>query len=62
MSIYENFKPLDFERVKTYELASRPSKVTIEDFGKPIEAKDTLKDFLEKLPEIYVYLRKFQTA
>lgn len=52
MSIYENFKPLDFNRIKTYELASRPSKVTIQDFAKPIEQEDSLKNFLEKLPDI----------
>ena len=52
MSIYENFQPLDFERIKTYELHSRPSKVTIESFARAIEKTDSLKEFLEKLPAI----------
>ena len=52
MSIYENFQPLDFERIKTYELASRPSKVTVESFARAIEKTDSLKEFLEKLPAI----------
>ena len=52
MSIYENFAPIDLEKIKTYELASRPSKVTIADFAAPIESEDSLKDFLAKLPDI----------
>ncbi|HLM02686.1 MAG TPA: hypothetical protein VK400_16655 [Pyrinomonadaceae bacterium] len=52
MSVYENFAPIDFEKIKTYELASRPSKVTIENFAEPVSADDSLKAFLEKLPDI----------
>lgn len=52
MSIYDNFKPLDFSEINTYELASRPSKVTVEDFAKPVSAEDSLKNFLDKLPAI----------
>lgn len=52
MSIYENFKPLDFNRIKTYDLASRPSKVTVKDFARPPGADDSLKNFLEKMPRI----------
>ena len=52
MSIYENLSPIDLEKIKTYELASRPSKVTIENFAAPIEENDSLKSFLEKLPDI----------
>ena len=51
-SIYKNFRPLDFDRIKTYELASRPSKVTIKDFAGPIGENDSLKEFLDKLPDI----------
>lgn len=43
---------MNFDRVKTYELASRPSKVTIKDFAEPVGADDSLKIFLEKLPDI----------
>ena len=52
MSIYENFAPINLEKISTYELASRPSKVTIKDFAAPIEKDDSLKNFLDKLPNI----------
>lgn len=52
MSTYENFRPLDFDAIKTYELASRPSKVTVNDFAQPIEEDDSLKSFLDNLPNI----------
>ncbi len=52
MSIYENFQPIDLEKISTYELASRPSKVTIENFAAPVSENDSLKEFLDKLPDI----------
>lgn len=52
MSIYENFQPINFDAVKTYELVSRPSKVTIRDFAAPVSETDLLKDFFKKLPKI----------
>lgn len=52
MSIYENFEPLDFAAIKTYELASRPSKVTVKDFAAPVAADASLADFLARLPNI----------
>ena len=52
MSVYENFQPIDLEKIKTYELASRPSKVTTNEFAKPVAEDDSLKEFLEKLPDI----------
>lgn len=52
MSIYENFQPIDLEKINTYELASRPSKVTVDNFAAPISADDSLKNFLDKLPDI----------
>lgn len=52
MSIYENLKPTDFADIKTYELASRPSKVSVKSFAKPILANDSLKEFLDKMPNI----------
>ncbi|MBX7172394.1 MAG: hypothetical protein K1X72_15615 [Pyrinomonadaceae bacterium] len=51
MSIYE-FEPINLEEINTYELASRPSKVTVKDFATPISADDSLKEFLDKLPNI----------
>lgn len=52
MSVYENFAPIDFEKINTYELASRPSKVTVKDFSEPVGADDSIGSFLEKLPNI----------
>jgi len=52
MSIYEQFKPIDLEKINTYELASRPSKVTVDDFAVPSGENDSLKTFLDNLPDI----------
>ncbi len=52
MSIYENFEPINFDAIKTYDLASRPSKVTVKDFAEPVTEIDSLKDFFKKLPKI----------
>lgn len=51
MSIYD-FQPINLDEINTYELASRPSKVTIKDFAVPVSADDSLKEFLGKLPNI----------
>lgn len=52
MSIYENYQPLNFDAINTYELASRPSKVTVKNFAAPVDEGDSLKNFLDKLPDI----------
>ena len=53
MSIYtDDLRPLDLDRVKTYPLASRPSKVTVQDFARPIDEQSGLADFLNSLPDI----------
>ncbi|HUS12835.1 MAG TPA: hypothetical protein VMZ30_20360 [Pyrinomonadaceae bacterium] len=53
MSIYDDkVRPLELDNVKTYPLAGRPSKVSLDDFAKPIEAESSLKDFLGSLPNI----------
>ncbi|MCU1266614.1 MAG: hypothetical protein JWM21_2932 [Acidobacteria bacterium] len=53
MTIYEDeLKPLKLERVRTYPLASRQSKVALEDFGQPVDENSSLKDFLTSLPNI----------
>ena len=52
MSIYNKYKPIDLEKITTYELESRPSKVTIDDFSTPVNSDDSLRDFLDKLPDI----------
>ena len=53
MSIYRQ-QPIDLSRVETYPLASRPSKVTVRDFAKPLtddEARDAAA-LLDSLPHI----------
>jgi len=50
-SIYDD-QPLDLDKVKTYPLASRKSKVTIDDFAQPTTNDASLKDFLASLPDI----------
>jgi hypothetical protein len=52
MSIYEDLQPIDLKEIKTYELATRPSKVTVADFASPVGENDGLGTFLEKLPNI----------
>ena len=52
MSIYEGFSPIELEKISTYELASRPSKVTVKDFAEAPAEGDSLKQFLDKLPNI----------
>jgi deoxyhypusine synthase len=53
MSIYEdNLRPLALDKVETYPLASRPSKVSLDDFARPVAADASLKDFLQSLPNI----------
>jgi hypothetical protein len=52
MSIYEDIQPLGLEGVSTYPLASRPSKVTVEDFARPFAEDSSLRDFLSSLPNI----------
>ncbi|MBD0324816.1 MAG: hypothetical protein ICV68_00200 [Pyrinomonadaceae bacterium] len=53
MSIYdESLRPLDLREVNTYSLTERPSKVTIKDFARAVDADSSLADFLKTLPNI----------
>jgi len=51
-SIYDDLDPLSLEGVSTYPLASRPSKVSLDDFASAVQADSSLKDFLATLPDI----------
>jgi len=51
MSIYD-LQPLNLDKVRTYPLASRPSKVTVDDFAKPIASDSSLRGYLQSLPNI----------
>jgi hypothetical protein len=53
MSNYrDNLRPLDLEKVETYPLESRPSKVSLNDFAKPVDETASVHDFLSTLPNI----------
>ena len=51
MSIYD-VEPMDLGGLRTYPLASRPSKVTVADFARPADAGGSFADFLASLPRI----------
>jgi hypothetical protein len=51
MSIYD-LQPINLDKVRTYPLASRQSKVTVDDFAKPIASDSSLRDYLQSLPNI----------
>lgn len=43
---------VDLTAIRTYRLASRPSKVTVTEFGHPYRAGSTVREFLDGLPHI----------
>lgn len=45
-------EPIDLSRISTYPLASRPSKVTADDFAKPLAGDSSTREFLDSLPNI----------
>jgi len=51
VSIYD-LRPLDLDDVRTYPLSSRPSKVTVADFARPISETSSLAEYLKSLPNI----------
>jgi len=52
MSIYKGLDPIDLGEIQTYELATRPSKVSVKEFAQPVIEDDSLRGFLGKLPDI----------
>ncbi|HEY2461026.1 MAG TPA: hypothetical protein VGI16_09465 [Candidatus Acidoferrum sp.] len=51
MSVY-TAQPLTFGSLRTYPLAARKSKVSVEDFAKPLGTNASLTKFLDSLPNI----------
>lgn len=51
MSIYST-QPITFGGVKTYPLATRKSKVSVQQFARPVGLKASIGKFLDSLPEI----------
>jgi hypothetical protein len=60
----DDIAPLSLEEVKTYPLASRASKVALDDFAKPVSQESSLQAFLSSLPNILAVqnLRSLATA
>jgi hypothetical protein len=53
MSQYDDsLRPLDLNDVKTYPLASRPSKITLDAFARPISEGQSIREFLSGLPNV----------
>ncbi len=52
MSQYDDLRPLDLKDVKTYPLASRPSKVSLDAFARPPAEDQSLSEFLARLPDV----------
>lgn len=52
MSIYKNIEPLTLDKVRTYPLSSRNSKVTVADFARPTTEQSSLRAYLDSLPNI----------
>jgi hypothetical protein len=48
----DKFEPVDLERVKTYPLSDRQSKVSTADFAEPWKKGSSYKEFLKCLPDI----------
>ena len=44
MSVYEGLDPIDLTDIRTYELAERPSKVSADDFARPVAEGDSLSE------------------
>ena len=44
-------KPFDLNGLKTYELGSRPSKVFVEDLGRPLASAEGISEWLDSLPQ-----------
>lgn len=51
MSIYP-FRPLKLDRVETYPLRSRPSKVSVKDFGRAARPGVTIAEWINSLPRM----------
>ena len=49
-SAAKTYKPFDLHGLKTYDLKTRPSKVFVEDLGRPVDAGASVADWLDSLP------------
>ena len=51
-SNYDDMDPLELAQVKTYPLASRTSKVNLDDFARPLGDGASLAEFIASLPNV----------
>jgi deoxyhypusine synthase len=51
-SIYDDLRPCELDKVKTYPLASRTSKVKLDDFARAVGSEASLGEFLASLPNV----------
>ncbi len=58
------FEPLDFSKIRTYPVADRPNKVSLNSFASPHTPGGSFRDFLNHLPDFLAVqdLRKIVTA
>ena len=52
MRSHYDVRPLSLDEVTTYSLESRPSKVTLDAFARPIAENSSVQNFLKSLPNI----------
>ncbi len=52
MGHYDDLEPIDLAEIRTYDLASRPSKVSVDDLAVPLGEGDTIREFFAKLPNV----------
>ena len=48
------YQKLNFNKIKTYSIQDRFSKVKVEDFAKPLDSKASIGQFVENLPDILI--------
>ena len=48
------YPKLSFQKVKTYSIKNRLSKVQISEFSRPIQNQSTMKEFVDSLPDILI--------
>lgn len=48
------YRKINFEKIKTYSIAQRYSKVKVEDFSRALKSGNTIKEFVDSLPNILI--------
>jgi len=48
----DKLEPISSENIRTYSLKERPSKVRIDDFGKPLRSGGDMSLWIKSLPKI----------